>query len=101
MPDDVLAILASAALVKNGRLESVGGSVAGMQYAEGTYVGTGTYGENNPTSITFGFKPLLVIVQAKGQTSIYNDNNDDPHGWGLMITCLLTTKFTRHLGMGC
>ncbi len=29
----------------------------------GSYVGTGTYGKNNPNSITFDFEPKLVILQ--------------------------------------
>ena len=28
----------------------------------GTYTGTGEYGDNNPTSLTFGFEPKLLIV---------------------------------------
>ena len=32
-----------------------------MQY--GTYVGTGTYGDSNPTRLTFSFEPKLVIIQ--------------------------------------
>lgn len=29
----------------------------------GSYFGTGTYGSSNPNSLTFGFKPKLIIVQ--------------------------------------
>lgn len=31
--------------------------------ATGSYVGTGTYGQSNPNSLTFGFEPKTVIVQ--------------------------------------
>lgn len=34
----------------------------------GTYVGTGTYGVNNPNSITFDFEPKLVILQHESAT---------------------------------
>lgn len=30
----------------------------------GSYVGTGTYGESNPTSLTFPFTPKLIFVKA-------------------------------------
>ena len=33
-----------------------------VQIATGTYIGTGTGGSGNPTSLTFGFVPKLVIV---------------------------------------
>lgn len=36
--------------------------IPGVQLVAGTYTGTGTYGENNPNSLTFGFEPMLVIV---------------------------------------
>ena len=29
-----------------------------------TYVGTGTYGSNNPTTVRFSFQPMLVVVNA-------------------------------------
>ena len=32
----------------------------------GTYIGTGTYGSGNPTSLTFPFDPKLVIISIKG-----------------------------------
>ena len=35
---------------------------AKVQIATGSYTGTGTYGESNPNSLTFGFEPKLVIV---------------------------------------
>jgi hypothetical protein len=33
-----------------------------VEIEHGSYVGTGTYGANNPTSLTFPFTPKLVIV---------------------------------------
>lgn len=33
-----------------------------VQIATGSYVGTGTYGESNPNSLTFEFEPKLVII---------------------------------------
>lgn len=38
----------------------------GVQIATGSYVGTGTYGKNNPNSLTFEFEPKLLFVAIKG-----------------------------------
>lgn len=35
----------------------------GVQIETGSYTGTGTYGSGNPNTLTFGFKPKLVVVQ--------------------------------------
>ena len=37
-------------------------TLPGVQIETGSYVGTGTYGENNPNSLTFGFEPKLVAL---------------------------------------
>lgn len=40
----------------------------------GSYVGTGTYGSQNPTSLTFSFEPKLVVINYKfqGTSEIYS-----------------------------
>ena len=35
---------------------------AGVKFAMGSYVGTGTYGSSNRTSITFDFVPKVVML---------------------------------------
>lgn len=62
VPDDVLAKLANAAFVENGGLTDVGGNSVGIQIATGSYVGTGTYGESNPTEIYCDFPPKFVVI---------------------------------------
>lgn len=63
VPDDVLTILANAALLKNGELESVSGIIIPQVKMETvSYVGTGTYTSSNPTSVTFSFSPDIVIA---------------------------------------
>ena len=45
-------------------LKTIGGTTIDMgnaKIAMGTYQGTGTYGVNNPNSLTFDFKPKLLI----------------------------------------
>lgn len=34
----------------------------GARIASGSYTGTGTYGESNPTRLHFGFAPKLVVL---------------------------------------
>lgn len=49
--------------IQNNLLLSLAGGGTGFaQIATGSYVGTGTYGQNNPTTITFPFIPKLVFV---------------------------------------
>ena len=38
---------------------------AGPKFAMGSYVGTGTHGLNNRTSVTFDFVPKMVFVTVK------------------------------------
>lgn len=45
--------------------------ISEMGYAKiekGTYVGTGKYGKNNPNTLTFNFKPALVMIFGIGLT---------------------------------
>ena len=49
-------------------LQTIGGTIIDMgnaKIAMGTYQGTGTYGVNNPNSLTFDFKPKLLIFLYK------------------------------------
>lgn len=38
----------------------------------GSYIGTGTYGENNPNELTFEFEPKFVIIQQSVQSNMYS-----------------------------
>ena len=55
-PDDVLALLKT--LVDNAQISADGKAIA----VYGSYKGTGTSGSNNPNSLTFDGKPLLVAI---------------------------------------
>lgn len=39
-------------------------AVTAPRIETGSYVGTGTYGESNPNTLTFGFKPKMVMVSS-------------------------------------
>ena len=45
-------------------------AVTAPKIETGSYVGTGTYGQANPNTLTFGFKPKAVIISING-TSTY------------------------------
>ena len=45
-------------------------AVTAPRIETGSYVGTGTYGASNPNTLTFGFKPKMVIISVNG-TSTY------------------------------
>lgn len=44
----------------------------GVQIETGSYIGTGTYGQENPNTLTFGFAPKLVIISGRN----YQDMGD-------------------------
>ena len=60
--DDVLQKLAGAAFDSGGTITDVNGNPLGVRIATGSYVGTGTYGESNPNSLTFDFEPKFVLI---------------------------------------
>ena len=49
----------------SGVMSTLGGSIVdlgGAKIVTGTYVGTGTYGTDNPNSLTFDFAPQMLIM---------------------------------------
>lgn len=42
---------------------------AGVKIATGSYVGTGTYGADNPCSLTFDFEPKLLFIQNNAEST--------------------------------
>lgn len=67
VPDNVFSILSKAALLNSSGdgLVGVDGStitLPGVRIATGSYVGTGTYGQNNPCTLTFDFAPKIVSI---------------------------------------
>ena len=56
----------------------------GVKIATGSYTGTGTYGSSNPNSLTFDFKPKLVIISAESLIIGYGSTLTQPD-WKLWI----------------
>ena len=63
VPDDVFEVLSNAALYEDGKFVFPSGEdIPYVSIETGSYVGTGTYGQSNPNTITFGFTPKLVFI---------------------------------------
>lgn len=55
----------------NQKIDAALAAAGNCRVAAGSYTGTGTYGQNNPCSLTFDFKPLLVFLDT-GVMDPYN-----------------------------
>ena len=55
--------------------DALGLFLEGVKIQFGTYVGTGIYGKENPSSITFNSEPAIVIMLAGGGSSTLSDRN--------------------------
>ena len=68
--DNILPYASQALTLAGGgsATEIIAQARAGLsQIATGSYVGNGTYGQDNPTVITCGFKPKMVLVYMLNQ----------------------------------
>ena len=103
---DFLALLdASAATGKKISLENL---INYMQLlggvpkiATGSYTGTGTYGADNPCSLTFPFVPkLIMLLGHKNTEGVYGpDLGAYSYGASLVNAVLLTTAYQQGLGL--
>lgn len=51
-------------------LDVWGNAIPAVKIETGSYVGTGTYGESNPNTLTFGFEPKLVFIATENQENV-------------------------------
>lgn len=67
-----------------------------------SYQGTGTYGKDNPTSVTFSNAPSVIIMLGRASNSTWLWTNGTSHeGWNFMLpTSVITTTFQHDLGFG-
>ena len=75
---------------------------AKVQTATGSYTGTGTYGSNKPSSLTFDFEPkLLVIIGYFSASGNYSATNASSNGAYNMVSAdVLSTKYISGMGLG-
>ena len=58
--------------INSGVDNEIASALSGFARIEtGSYVGTGTYGQANPNTLTFGFVPKFVFVSSGGTKSSY------------------------------
>ena len=106
-PNAIFQILANAVLSQNGNLVTPGGiSIPNVQIEIGSYIGTGTFGINNPTVISFSIPVDIVIVpnytniqhpgSADGSFSI-KTGNYDTYSW-VELSSHLTTEYVENRG---
>ena len=70
----------------------------------GSYVGTGTYGRDNPCSLTFDFAPKFIIftnerLSSGGYDSMYLSSDADKN-FIMINTQILTTTYVAGTGFG-
>ena len=58
----------------NAKIDAALAAAGNCHIITGSYVGTGTYGEDNPNSLTFPFPPQVIFMH----TTYVNDYNSVP-----------------------
>lgn len=77
VPDDILNLLSKSVLAQtvgeDTTLTDVLGSklTVGGQIESGSYVGTGTYEQANPNTLTFSFVPYMVVILTNSAGTFY------------------------------
>lgn len=78
VPDDVLSKIKTLINSANANANTK------ARIATGSYIGTGTYGNSHPNSLTFEFEPKLVIISGEYLTIGYGSTITQPE-WKLWI----------------
>ena len=76
-------------------------AVAPVKIVTGSYAGKGTYGQNNPNSLTFDFEPKLVMLLAMESSSSYYSlfgNSDNRDGIYAIYPHTLTSVYKNYAG---
>ena len=96
--NDVLSILTKAALLNSNEsaITNMDGdellTIPGVRIATGSYVGTGTYGADNPCTLTFDFTPRIVFFDA---SEADHDEWVTPYIWGALYFVYRRYQLTR------
>lgn len=78
---------------------------AGAKIQTGSYIGTGTYGQANPCSLTFDFEPLLIMgLGHTSTTELTQDfgftNTGETNNYSYLISIpLLTETYKNKMGL--
>lgn len=97
LPDEIFQILANAALYKNGEIVTPGGiTVPNVKIELGSYVGTGAFGQSNPSSITFSFPFDIAILFGESKYGSISHNNNS--NWMISKQQLNANAYTYGTG---
>ena len=66
----------------------------------GYYYGTGTYGKNNPCSLTFDFAPKVVLLLGQYYWDDYNQFTYSSGNIWAMLSTMLSTEYVAGIGFG-
>lgn len=98
------------AMGKNGVIttSNLSGQVANLGYSKiqtGSYVGTGTFGEDNPCSLTFSYAPKIVLFTdivriSDGTVSASSLVSDSSNNYIIHNLDALTTTYVNSAGFG-
>lgn len=78
--------------------EEIDGMIQGVPKIEiGSYTGTGTYGVDNPNSLTFSFLPKIVLlcVSSNNPEAGFITSSFNAIPWGVQRQIGLTSSFTN------
>ena len=53
------------------KIDTAVAAAGNCKIAHGTYVGTGTYGIDNPSSLTFPFRPLVIFMGSSNSDKVW------------------------------
>lgn len=67
-------MLNNALFNNGGNVVDILGNSVGVKVETGSYVGTGTYGQNNKNNLTFNFTPKIICIQAAISAFIESGN---------------------------
>ena len=81
-----------------GLADNLGTAGHNCRIATGSYVGTGTYGQSSPNSLTFPFPPLFVLICTGGDPTYPNYGNSYSDCFLLrpLTTCVSTGNSCRN-----
>ena len=67
-------------------LDVWGNAIPAVKMETGSYIGTGTYGSSNPTSLAFGFEPKFIVILRGSGSQSPSYNAGDPKNTPLFMT---------------
>ena len=103
---NLVTALGNSGAITSSNLASQASALGFAKIQAGSYVGTGTYGVNNPCSLTFDFIPQFIIFTNVKTTSLTNPfapsfrDGDAMYNYIMLNAQILTTSYVNGAGFG-